>query len=195
RKIAFKIINSPTQLLPKWREQVASTEYKGLVLPRDVSTRWNSTYDMLAAFLKMKEPVAEFLDRSSNGLADFALDDDEWNAIEGLVLVLKDATTFFSTETPSVADVIPAMDVIDEAFATGIISTDVGNHTLSAPVRHALSIGKKTLNKYYELTDDSHLYRIAIGEYHVCAGSDSHSCFNSLASFSQAQLLSRCWLA
>ncbi|KAJ3748266.1 hypothetical protein EV360DRAFT_89761 [Lentinula raphanica] len=39
------------------------------------------------------------------------------------------------------------MDVIDEAFATGIISTDVG---------------KKTLNKYYELTDDSHLYCIAI---------------------------------
>ncbi|KAJ3765130.1 hypothetical protein FB446DRAFT_622898, partial [Lentinula raphanica] len=57
RKIAFKIINSPTGLLPKWREHLIDTEFEGLVLPRDVSTRWNSTYDMLAAFLTMKKPV------------------------------------------------------------------------------------------------------------------------------------------
>lgn len=51
------------------------------------------------------------------------------------------------------------MDAIDEAFATGIIDDQV----LSNPIRHALSIGKKTLNKYYSLTDDSHIYRIAMG--------------------------------
>ncbi|KAJ3969708.1 hypothetical protein EV361DRAFT_997987 [Lentinula raphanica] len=89
RKIAFKIIHSTTGLLPKWRDHVAGTQFKGLVLPRDVSTQWNSTYDMLAAFLAMKEPVTEFLDRSRHGLSDFALDDEEWNAIEGLVSVLK----------------------------------------------------------------------------------------------------------
>ncbi|KAJ3965398.1 hypothetical protein EV361DRAFT_810767, partial [Lentinula raphanica] len=54
---------------------------------------------------------------------------------------------------------IPAMDTIDQVFATGILNHEV----LSAPVHHALSIGKKTLNKYYELTDDSHLYCMAIG--------------------------------
>ncbi|KAJ3755208.1 hypothetical protein EV360DRAFT_20087, partial [Lentinula raphanica] len=157
----FKIIHSTTGLLPKWRDHVAGTQFKGLVLPRDVSTRWNFTYDMLAAFLAMREPVTEFLDRSRHGLSDFALDDDKWNAIEGLVSVLKvlkEATMFFSTGAPSVAAIIPAMDILDEVFASGIVNTAI----LSGPVRHALSIGKRTLNKYYALTDDSYLYRMAI---------------------------------
>ncbi|KAJ3832511.1 hypothetical protein EV361DRAFT_764570, partial [Lentinula raphanica] len=72
--------------------------------------------------------------------------------------ILKEATTFFSTTNPSVAAVIPAMDAIDEAFASGIVDTT----EFSGPVRHALSIGKKTLNKYYGLTDDSYIYCMAI---------------------------------
>ena len=89
RKISFKIINSTTLLLPRWREQVAHTEFKDRTLPRDVATRWNSTYDMLAAFVEMKDPVMKFLDRSSNGMSEYLLDDDEWEAIEGLVSALK----------------------------------------------------------------------------------------------------------
>ncbi|KAJ3753120.1 ribonuclease H-like domain-containing protein, partial [Lentinula raphanica] len=161
RKISFKIIHSTTILLPKWREQVAGTEFDGQILPRDVATRWNSTFDMLSAFIRMKEPVTMFLDRSSNKLAEYALDNEEWEAIEGLVSVLKilkDATLFFSTSSPSVTTIIPAMDLIDRSFASGIVD----RQTLPAPVRHALLIGKRTLNKYYQLTDDSYIYRMAI---------------------------------
>ncbi|KAJ3819173.1 hypothetical protein F5880DRAFT_1490136, partial [Lentinula raphanica] len=161
RQISFKIIYSTTDLLPKWREHIGKTKFKGQVLPRDVATRWNSTYDMLAAFLEMKEPVTAFLDRSSHKLTDYVLDDEEWEAVEGLVSILKDATTFFSTKSPSVATVIPAMDIIDETLASGIIDRT----NLPAPVRHALSLGKKTMNKYYQLTDDSYIYRMAIGMY------------------------------
>ncbi|KAE9400081.1 hypothetical protein BT96DRAFT_753783, partial [Gymnopus androsaceus JB14] len=57
RKISFKIINSTTLLLPRWQEQVANTEFKDRILPRDIATRWNSTYNILAAFLEMKDPV------------------------------------------------------------------------------------------------------------------------------------------
>ncbi|KAE9383909.1 hypothetical protein BT96DRAFT_843140 [Gymnopus androsaceus JB14] len=160
-KISFKIINSTTLLLPQWREHVANTAFKDRVLPRDVATQWNSTYNMLAAFLEMKEPVSQFLDHSSNGMAKFLLDNNEWTAIEGLVSalkILKDATTYFSSNAPIVAAVIPAMDAIDEAFATGIIDQEI----LSEPIRHMLSTGKKTLNKYYTLTDDSDIYRMAM---------------------------------
>ncbi|KAJ3764927.1 hypothetical protein FB446DRAFT_604590, partial [Lentinula raphanica] len=160
RKISFKIIHSTTLLLPKWREHVAGTKFEGRVLPRDMATQWNSTYDMMSAFLEMKEQVSEFLDCSSNCLSDFVLDDDEWEAIKGLVSILKDATLFFSSHNPSVADIIPAMDAIDQSFATGIVNCQA----TSAPVRHALSIGKRTLNKYYQLTDESHIYRMAIGK-------------------------------
>ncbi|KAJ3765114.1 hypothetical protein FB446DRAFT_627431, partial [Lentinula raphanica] len=89
------------------------------------------------------------------------LDDEEWDAINGLVSVLKvlkEATSFFSTASQSVSSVIPAMDTIDETFASGIVD----EITISAPVRHALSVGKRTLNKYYQLTDDSYIYWMAI---------------------------------
>ncbi|KAE9393959.1 hypothetical protein BT96DRAFT_772319, partial [Gymnopus androsaceus JB14] len=47
RHVSFKIINSPTLLLPRWHEITAGTSYKNRTLPRDVATCWNSTYDML----------------------------------------------------------------------------------------------------------------------------------------------------
>ncbi|KAJ3748227.1 hypothetical protein EV360DRAFT_57004, partial [Lentinula raphanica] len=164
RKISFKIIHSTTHLLPNWREQVDGTEFEGQTIPRDVATRWNSTFDMLIAFLKMKQPIMAFLDRSTNRVYDLLLEDDEWNAIEGLVSalkILKEATSLFSMSSTRVAAVIPAMDTIDEAFASGIIDDE----TLSTPVRHALSIGKWTMNRYYELSDDSYVYRIAMSTF------------------------------
>ncbi|KAE9398960.1 hypothetical protein BT96DRAFT_743982, partial [Gymnopus androsaceus JB14] len=89
------------------------------------------------------------------------LTDDEWEAVEGLVLVLKilkDATEFFSSDFPNISAVIPAMDAIDEAFATGIIE----QKELCMLLCYALSVGKKTLNMYYSLSNDSHIYCIAM---------------------------------
>ncbi|KAE9400281.1 hypothetical protein BT96DRAFT_785895, partial [Gymnopus androsaceus JB14] len=56
-RISFKIINSLTVLLPRWCETVASTRFKDRVLPCDVATCWNSTYDMLCAFIEMKTVI------------------------------------------------------------------------------------------------------------------------------------------
>lgn len=52
------------------------------------------------------------------------------------------------------------MDAIDEAFGTGTID----QQELSRPIRYALSLGKRTLNKYYDLSDDSDIYRLAMGK-------------------------------
>ncbi|KAE9383673.1 hypothetical protein BT96DRAFT_745260, partial [Gymnopus androsaceus JB14] len=57
RRISFKVINSPTILLPSWCKAVAGSAFCNRTLPQDVSTHWNSTYNMLAAFIKMKEYV------------------------------------------------------------------------------------------------------------------------------------------
>lgn len=51
------------------------------------------------------------------------------------------------------------MDAIDDAFGNGVIN----NQNLSRPIRSALAIGKKTMNRYYGLTDDSDIYRLAMG--------------------------------
>ena len=50
------------------------------------------------------------------------------------------------------------MDHIDEHLATAAI----GN-TYPLAIKAALAIGKKTLNRYYNKTDHSEVYRIAMG--------------------------------
>lgn len=74
--------------------------------------------------------------------------------------VLKDATLFFSRLTPNLTMVIPAMDYIDEVFTKGILQRTM----LDPAIRAALGLAKKTLNRYYSLTDSSNLYCIAMGK-------------------------------
>jgi hypothetical protein len=53
--------------------------------------------------------------------------------------------------------VIPAMDRIDETLATAAL-----NDKYVPAVQAAVTLGKNLLNKYYNLTDSSELYRIAM---------------------------------
>jgi hypothetical protein len=73
--------------------------------------------------------------------------------------IFKDATLFFSRSTPNLATVIPAMDHIDAHLATA--SQDL---RYSPAIRAALVLGKTHLNKYYDMTDHSEVYRIAMSE-------------------------------
>jgi len=50
------------------------------------------------------------------------------------------------------------MDTIDQVLATNALSSKY-----SVAVHAALSVGKKTLNRYYAKTDLSKTYRIAMG--------------------------------
>ena len=60
--------------------------------------------------------------------------------------------------------VIPAIDYIDETFTTGMLSNTVLNPAIKAAIKQA----KKTLNRYYEWTDASSLYCIAMGIRSIC---------------------------
>ena len=52
------------------------------------------------------------------------------------------------------------MDHIDKYLATTI-----QDHSVSDGLRGALALGKRTLNRYYNMTDSSDIYRIAMGTY------------------------------
>ena len=43
----FAIKNSSTLILPRWYALLDELKLDERIMPRDVSTRWNSTYDML----------------------------------------------------------------------------------------------------------------------------------------------------
>lgn len=74
--------------------------------------------------------------------------------------IFKHATLFFSRDTPSISTVIPAMDHIDSYLATTI-----RERSISPALQGALALAKRTLNRYYDKTDLSEVYRIAMGEY------------------------------
>ncbi|PIL28879.1 hypothetical protein GSI_08925 [Ganoderma sinense ZZ0214-1] len=161
RKFSFKIVNSSTKLLPAWRTVTADLKLPNRLLPRDVRTRWNSTYDMLVESLifrpaidKMSDPEEEY------GLGAYRLKKKEWTLLEQLADVLKvfkHATEFFSRETPSLATVIPAMDYIDTT-----LTNQARDETLDKAIQTAVGMAKKILSKYYKLTDLSATYRIAM---------------------------------
>ena len=68
---------------------------------------------------------------------------------------------YFSQGTPNIATVIPAIDIINGMFAT---TTEAPDHFCLA-IHAALAVGLKTLNKYYNKTDYSEVYRISMGTF------------------------------
>ncbi|KAF9047977.1 hypothetical protein BDZ89DRAFT_884806, partial [Hymenopellis radicata] len=119
---------------------------------------------MLNVAVQYKRAVRE-ITMESPELTAFQLSAVEWSTLEQLRDVLaafKDATMFFSQVDATLATVIPAMDKMDRMLATAVIKWRTGDLELSASIKAALLIAKRTLNRYYMLTDDSNLYRIAM---------------------------------
>jgi hypothetical protein len=89
RKLSFSIIHSTTIALPGWRRACAGHNLAANLIPRDVATRWNSTYDMLSFVLRY-HPVIDTVTADKNlKLRKFELDNDEWKIVGDLVLVLE----------------------------------------------------------------------------------------------------------
>ncbi|TFK81778.1 hypothetical protein K466DRAFT_453724, partial [Polyporus arcularius HHB13444] len=68
RKLTFKIINSSTLLLPAWKKILKDLNLPEKMLPRDVKTRWNSTYDMASECLKYRAAIDRLCADQANGL-------------------------------------------------------------------------------------------------------------------------------
>ena len=67
------------------------------MMPRDVRTRWNSTFAMFSFALRYRKPVDIICDSRSLGLSKYALDDDEWLIVEQLTAVLGVSLSFLFT--------------------------------------------------------------------------------------------------
>ncbi|KIY60926.1 hypothetical protein CYLTODRAFT_363564 [Cylindrobasidium torrendii FP15055 ss-10] len=116
---------------------------------------------MLLAAWEMREVIKSFCNQASNGLVAYILSDKEWESV--LDLILKDATLYFSSNNPPVLSVIPAMDRIDKIFATtAAVKSTSSKRSFSPPMHYALAIGKKMMNKYYALSDNSYIYCISM---------------------------------
>jgi len=82
-------------------------------------------------------------------------------AIDMACQILKDAAMYFSQSTPNLATVILAMDGLDEQLTNNSLNCARFNMSIYT----SLGVTKRTLNRYYNMTDWSEVYRIAMGEF------------------------------
>ena len=58
-------------------------------MPRDVSTRWNSAFDMVDFRVLYDQVIELVMDKHRLGLGDFAIDEHKWELLRQLRNVLK----------------------------------------------------------------------------------------------------------
>ncbi|KAF8961238.1 hypothetical protein BDZ97DRAFT_1597382, partial [Flammula alnicola] len=88
QKLAFKTINSTTLLLPAWQTLLEELDMDSRIIPRDVTTRWNSTYDMLIFILEYRKAVDKFTSDRKNDIRELEISEEEWKIVEQLTDVL-----------------------------------------------------------------------------------------------------------
>ena len=76
-------------LSPAWRRICRELGLKERLIPRDVVTRWNSTYDMMKFVLAYRAAIDKITADKGIKLRKYELDQDDWTIIEDLVNILE----------------------------------------------------------------------------------------------------------
>ena len=78
-----------TIALPAWQHTCKDKHLKPNLIPWDVSTWWNSTYNMLLFTIKYRDVIDTLTVDKSLKLRKFELDNDDWKIFQDLVSVLE----------------------------------------------------------------------------------------------------------
>ena len=89
RKFAYAVKKSTTILLPQWYKTLRSCGLASRMMPRDVATRWNSTYDMLLFALDFRPAIDSMTTMRDFDLRRYELSPAEWGIAQELRDVLK----------------------------------------------------------------------------------------------------------
>jgi hypothetical protein len=89
RKVAFAIKNSTTIVLPQWFTVLRELKVAERMMPRDVKTRWNSTFDMLDFAVEHITAIDTITGDRDMKLRQYELSEDDWDIARQLRDVLK----------------------------------------------------------------------------------------------------------
>ena len=89
RALANAIKNSSTILLPQWNAKLEELGLNVCIMPRDVSTRWNSTFNMLDFAINYRTALDAMTSNRDLSLRKYELEDNEWAIAEHLRDMLK----------------------------------------------------------------------------------------------------------
>ena len=119
-----KYVRSSPQRRQQFLNITDNEEGQKLVLIKDVSTRWNSVYTMLARELRLQQTIKIFV--SVNNLEDLEITAEEWHIVEAIVHLLQifnDLTNEFSaSKYPTISIVHPAFQILNKDLASISIS-------------------------------------------------------------------------
>jgi len=82
--LANTIKNSSTIILPQWYAKLEELGLKLHIMPCDVLTRWNSTFNMLDFALTYHMAIDEIMSNWDFNLRKHKLEDKEWEIAERL---------------------------------------------------------------------------------------------------------------
>lgn len=89
RKLAYKIVNSSTLILPAWKAILVALKLNERLMPRDVTTRWNSMFIMLEFALTHRKALDALTEDRTNGLREYEISRAEWQIAQQLHDALK----------------------------------------------------------------------------------------------------------
>jgi len=72
------------------------------MMPRDVATRWNYTYEMLNFAYTYRDAYNELSSNRDMKMRKFEIEDHEWEIVKQLAEVLKVNCFFFSAQSPDI---------------------------------------------------------------------------------------------
>ena len=89
QKVAFAVKNSMSIILPQWLTILQDLEFIEHMMPHDVTTQWNSTFDMLNFPIEHITTINTITSNRDMKLRQYKLSEDEWDVAHQLWDVLK----------------------------------------------------------------------------------------------------------
>jgi hypothetical protein len=88
-KLTFALKNSTTKLLPAWYATLTALNLPSRMMPHDVATRWNLTYDMLDFAIQFHPAIDSMTELHNLDLCKLELVQEEWEIVTSLRDVLR----------------------------------------------------------------------------------------------------------
>jgi hypothetical protein len=87
--LAYALIHSTTILLPAWNEILKTLKLAQRMMPRDVQTHWNSTFDTLNFAIEYRGAIDQATSDRKLDLRKYELSEEEWGYAGELCKVLR----------------------------------------------------------------------------------------------------------